>query len=82
MRSLASHEMVILRLRPEVAQRLREQAARKDAELETILEGLVTSTFADDRTPRERQMENSTLDASPTDRKEIDRLVERQKEVR
>lgn len=85
MSSRRSFNAVVLRLRPDTAERLRMAAARHDLELEAVAENLIEQTYGRDglaakaeQTPKP----DSTLDASPSDRREIDRLVDVAREVR
>ena len=84
-RSLTTHRTVVLRLKHSTANALAQVGARSNTDLEEVLEDLVEKTYSpDNKTPRERELERQ--DARPNvdakSAKEIDRLVERSKEVR
>lgn len=78
-RTAATHETVVLRLKPKTAQRLREAGARDNRSLEEVLEADTEEKYA----PRERihPLDSPTI-KDPKTKAEITRLLDRAKELR
>lgn len=89
-RRLSTHVAVVLRLRPDVAERLRLAAARQNIELEAVAESVIESAYSKDgkaTTTDTSKAPKSAADVRPAirdpqTRREIDRLLQRAQEIR